>query len=98
MAGMTPLLRVVANTRPHQIGLIFLDPYLVNAGDGAPEAPEVFHFTRVALHPDHLNHNLHPRSAILFHTRETDEVVAHLFEACALAVKLEALLGCAIET
>ena len=95
---MLPLLGLVPGVRPHQIGLVLFDAHLVDAGHGAPEALEIVHLAGVALHPDHLDHHLHAGAALLFQAGETDEVVAHFFEACAFAVELEALLGGAVET
>src|SRR3989442_38101 len=94
---MAPLLRFVSGARPHQIGLVLLDPHLVDARNRAPEADEILDFAAVALHPDHLDDDLHGRSALLLHAREADEVVAHFFETRAFAIELEALFRRAVE-
>ena len=77
----------------HQIGFVFLDANLVDAFDGGPEAAEVVDFVGVAGHADHL----HDDSAFSIFAGasygETDEIVAHFFEAGAFAVMLEGFLG-----
>jgi hypothetical protein len=97
VAGMAPLLRLVSGAGAHEVGLIFLDPHLVDARNGAPKTPEILHLAGVALHPDHLDHHLRPCLALLLHPRETDEIVTHFLEPRALAIELEALLGRAVE-
>ncbi len=97
MARMLPLLGFVPGVGPHQVGLIFLDAHLVDTRHGAPKAHEVVDFAGVALHPDHLHHSLHRRAALFLQPREADKVVAHALEARALAIKLEALFGRAVE-
>src|SRR2546423_1442149 len=94
---MAPLLRLMSRARPHQVGLVLLDPHLVDARNRAPEADEIVDLAGVALHPDHLDDDLHGRSALLLQARETDKVVAYFFEAGALAIELEALFRRAVE-
>jgi hypothetical protein len=97
MAGMFPVPRCVPRVGLQYVGLVFLNADLVHARNRAPEAHEVVHLAGVALHPDHLDHHLHLRAALVFHAGEANEIVAYLLEIRALAVVFERFLGRAIE-
>src|SRR5713101_10107916 len=90
VARVFPFARGVSRVRPHQVGLVFFDAYLIDAGNLRPEAHEVFDLARVALHTHHLDYHLHLCATLVFHSRETHEVVAHFFETRTFAVIFKA--------
>lgn len=79
------------------IGLVFFDANLIDAGDGGPEAFELLHFARVVLHADHLHDDLKAGFFAVLHFGEAHEVCPDAFKFCAFAVLFEGFLGCAVE-
>src|SRR5581483_272604 len=98
MTGMLPLIRGMSCVRTHQVGFVFLDTDLVDAGHGLPEIDEIRDFAGVALHADHLRYHLQFGVPLVLHSREPYEIVAYLLELGALAVELVALPAGAVKT
>ena len=95
---MFPVLRRVPALGLQQVGFVFLDAHLVHARNRAPEAHEIVHLARVALHAHHLHHHLNLGPAFVLHAREPHEIVAHFLEIGAFAVVLVGVFGRAVET
>src|SRR5579862_9188847 len=89
VARVLPFVGGMARVRAHQVGLVFLDAYLVHARSRVPERQEVVYLPRVAFHLDHLHHHLQFGPALVLQAGEAHEIVAYFFELRALAVELE---------